>query len=483
MKDEKSITRLHVSYALMIFLMLTTPSKAQEFKGAACVIFVNDEIVLVRDYLSNRLSFPGGYITQGESPQQAAKRETYEETGLLIAVGPVVSTENDSAQYLCKSNQAIPILTSHGFESKPLIYALNAPHFSIEIRQVYLARPDTLKKEELRFPNQLQVLPDFSRYKEWRSHSVLLSETDIPVSPLRKGELNAISNLQHYLAPQYDLLFRLFNLAGERMGFFILIPLIWVFRGWELGIRCLILVIMASELDNVLKVAFALPRPFHVMPKLQRMEAYGFGLPSGHVLIATTFWGYCWYSLKHLLPTQKQRLSLGLVIFLLTGCALSRVYWGVHFFSDVIVGAMIGLLTLILFVYIDNKLPHHWIIRNKYSWLIGLTIISVAAFFTSGLLSSQLGGLTLGLCLGLRSGKTKILYKATCTRNSDKLFIVSLSIVGLMILDRAAKLAVSYQSSSIIAMLIYFVCHLLIGLWLTIGMYLFPASRKRRLLS
>jgi 8-oxo-dGTP pyrophosphatase MutT (NUDIX family) len=49
---------------------LTTPAWAQDYKGAACVIFVDDKIVLARDFLSNRLSFPGGYIDHGELPEQ-----------------------------------------------------------------------------------------------------------------------------------------------------------------------------------------------------------------------------------------------------------------------------------------------------------------------------------------------------------------------------------------------------------------------------
>jgi membrane-associated phospholipid phosphatase/8-oxo-dGTP pyrophosphatase MutT (NUDIX family) len=480
MKAKKPSAQSSVLPALISFWLLITPLWAQDYKGAACIIFVDDEIVLVRDFLSNRLSFPGGYIHQGESPEQAAQRETYEEIGLPITVGPQIGTANQSAQYLCRSDTPVPVLSTQGFEFKSIVYASSAPDFSVEIRQVYLIAPKSMGTEELRFPNQLKLLPDFKQYPEWQSHSVALPDHAIPISRLHQIELKAISRLQSCLAPHADLLFRLFNFMGENAAFFILVPIIWAYSGWQMGIRCIVLLIISAELNNVLKVIFAQPRPFHLMPQLQRMEGSGFGLPSGHALVATVFWGYCWHSFKHLLPIQKQRIGFVILILMLIGCALARVYWGVHFFSDVIIGAGLGLLILSLFIHFEKTGPWHQIaFVKKPPWAIGFIVITTAAFFTPGSLSSQLGGLTLGLYLGLCFGRTQALHEKIAINKLGKLSLAGLGIVGIMLLDRTAKAIVSQQADSIVMMVAYFVSYLLIGLWLTVGMYLLPLCKNR----
>ncbi len=50
--------------------------------AAACAIRHQDQLLLVQDRISSRYSLSGGYIDGGESPQQAALRELFEETGL-----------------------------------------------------------------------------------------------------------------------------------------------------------------------------------------------------------------------------------------------------------------------------------------------------------------------------------------------------------------------------------------------------------------
>ena len=467
-------------FPLIGYCWLASLASAQEYKGAACVIFVNHEIVLVRDMLSNRLSFPGGYLHSGEGPEQAAQRETYEETGLNVTVGPQLSQADRSAQYVCRSDTTIPILSRQGFEARAIVYALSAPDFAKEIRQVYLIPPHSVTASELRFPHQINALPNFKHYPQWQSRASLLQAQDIPISKLHKIELEVIAQLQQWLAPQADLLFRVLNVLGENSLFFVLVPIIWAYAGWLVGLRCIALLILSAELNTVLKVVFVQPRPFHLMPQLQRLEAYGFGLPSGHTLVATAIWGYCWYSFKHLLPTRYVRPGLGLLIVLLFGCGLARVYWGVHFFSDVIVGAGLGLFLLCLFIRLERT--GRWdqiLLVKRLPWFIGFLLIAVTTFNTSGSLSIQLGGLTLGLYLGLCIDKTQVLQKKIAETGQSKYLLAGLGIIGILLLDNAAKTIVSHEANSIIVMLVYFAFYLLIGLWLMMGMYLVLLCTKR----
>jgi 8-oxo-dGTP diphosphatase len=58
------------------------------------IIRRDDQIVLIRrakEPSAGRWTFPGGAIELGESLQEAARREAWEETGLLVDVGEVAA--------------------------------------------------------------------------------------------------------------------------------------------------------------------------------------------------------------------------------------------------------------------------------------------------------------------------------------------------------------------------------------------------------
>ena len=70
--------------------------------GADAVIFNDEERVLLMKRTDNaRWSFPCGFVEAGESPQQAAVREAYEETGLEVETASLVGvyTRFPSVEY------------------------------------------------------------------------------------------------------------------------------------------------------------------------------------------------------------------------------------------------------------------------------------------------------------------------------------------------------------------------------------------------
>lgn len=53
--------------------------------GAGCIVEFENKILLIRNtYGDGSWSFPGGGVKKTESPEEAAKREVYEETGLDV---------------------------------------------------------------------------------------------------------------------------------------------------------------------------------------------------------------------------------------------------------------------------------------------------------------------------------------------------------------------------------------------------------------
>jgi undecaprenyl-diphosphatase len=105
-----------------------------------------------------------------------------------------------------------------------------------------------------------------------------------------------------------------------------------VFFGLGLTASC----VWSSDLIALgIKAATARPRPFETIPQADPLvgATVGQSMPSGHA--ATSFAGAV--ALTYLL-----RRSAPYVFLLATAIGFSRVYVGVHYLSDVVVGAALG---------------------------------------------------------------------------------------------------------------------------------------------
>lgn len=63
--------------------------------GAACVVIVDQRLLVIRHRPTGRLDLPGGRSKSGESARCTAQRETWEETGLDVQVGEALGGRRD----------------------------------------------------------------------------------------------------------------------------------------------------------------------------------------------------------------------------------------------------------------------------------------------------------------------------------------------------------------------------------------------------
>jgi len=81
----------------------------------------------------------------------------------------------------------------------------------------------------------------------------------------------------------------------------------------------------------------------------------GFSFPSGHTTITMCFYGIIIYLILHYVRSQFWRIFLsiffGFIIFMV---ALSRLWLGVHFLTDVIAGLFLGFLLVNLYIILDK---------------------------------------------------------------------------------------------------------------------------------
>jgi len=62
-------------------------------RGAQVIVYVGENILLVRSSYRNKFTFPGGYIENKETPIETAKRELFEETGIVANENQLVFKE------------------------------------------------------------------------------------------------------------------------------------------------------------------------------------------------------------------------------------------------------------------------------------------------------------------------------------------------------------------------------------------------------
>jgi undecaprenyl-diphosphatase len=106
---------------------------------------------------------------------------------------------------------------------------------------------------------------------------------------------------------------------------------------------CLTLALAAGSHDRVtifLKALVHRPRP-HLEHPLITINDYSF--PSGHALAATLIYGWlAIYALYHIRRSSQRLVSVGSCIVVIVLVGVSRLYLQVHYFSDVLAGAITG---------------------------------------------------------------------------------------------------------------------------------------------
>jgi undecaprenyl-diphosphatase len=111
------------------------------------------------------------------------------------------------------------------------------------------------------------------------------------------------------------------------------------------SIRVITIAISSLVLMLLLKQLFQRKRPLSPLLK----AAKGLSFPSGHAIMAVTFYGLFIYILQHSIAIDWLKWFVTiLVIVLIALIGFSRVYLRVHYASDVAAGFIIGLLWLLL---------------------------------------------------------------------------------------------------------------------------------------
>jgi hypothetical protein len=147
--------------------------------------------------------------------------------------------------------------------------------------------------------------------------------------------LNVVKDTQSLASPALTVAMKGLSFLGTEYFYLALLPLIYWCVDKRRGIRIGVLVFLSGAFNLRLKLIFAQPRPYDLVPALGMVKESGFGLPSGHAQNTTVLFGSA-----SALFRAPWGLVLSIAMPFLVG--ISRIYLGVHFPTDVIAGWAIG---------------------------------------------------------------------------------------------------------------------------------------------
>jgi len=137
---------------------------------------------------------------------------------------------------------------------------------------------------------------------------------------------------------------KFFSFLNSENFILIFMPLLYWSVDAALGLRVWFIFLAGAGLSQYFKIPIHGPRPYWVSTDVRAFASEtSFGIPSGHSEIATGLWGMI---AAYYRKTWIWVAAVLLIFFI----GISRLYLGVHFPHDVLVGWALGFLTLWAFV-------------------------------------------------------------------------------------------------------------------------------------
>lgn len=143
------------------------------------------------------------------------------------------------------------------------------------------------------------------------------------------------------------------NIAGFKILFILSLILLFILIRKKKNILLFISSIVLGLVSYLsLKYLFQRIRPENAL-----IEASGYSFPSGHATMATIFFLIVIYSFKEDIKNSLLKyLFIGLNILLILLMGFNRIYLSIHWFTDIIIGFLLGIFWIILLIKIIPKL-------------------------------------------------------------------------------------------------------------------------------
>ena len=170
-------------------------------------------------------------------------------------------------------------------------------------------------------------------------------------------EVDIITSLQKVASPALTVFFQIISLLGSYLGFIILLLAFFMLNkkfSYVFGICFL----SGVGLNYLLKTIIARPRPYVSHPEIQNLtDTLGNSMPSSHALCVVVLSVFlCYYVFKSTKSPLWRTITVSASVVMIALTWTSRLYLGMHYLTDILVGAIIGVVISALgIIYLEIK--------------------------------------------------------------------------------------------------------------------------------
>jgi membrane-associated phospholipid phosphatase len=177
-----------------------------------------------------------------------------------------------------------------------------------------------------------------------------------------------------------------FTFLGEEQFYLLIFPALYWCIDSTLGLRTGIILMISGTINAYGKWIFHLPRPFWISPEVTaHATETTFGAPSGHSQNAVAVWG--------LIASSIQKPWAWIIaVLLMFFIGLSRMVLGMHFYLDVLMGWLLGILVLMGFLRFEAPVTAWMKKKPLLNQLLVLFAISIGVLLLSSLILVLIGG-------------------------------------------------------------------------------------------
>ncbi|NLU10509.1 MAG: phosphatase PAP2 family protein [Tepidanaerobacter acetatoxydans] len=268
-----------------------------------------------------------------------------------------------------------------------------------------------------------------------------------------------IKIIQSFSNPILDTFFIAVTNLGSSLFYYLMIPIFYWNINKKTGITLIASLLFSMYINVSLKEVVTLARPigYPGIRSLFVISAGGFSFPSGHAQGTSTFWGV-------IMKCYRRRwvYILGTTVIFLV--SLSRLYLGVHWPLDVLIGIILGLSISSVFVWISRICkPIPLIYNTVLSIIVPIILVCLFPYEDNFIYTGMLSGSWLG-CVW---ENYFIGFEPKCKTRIKTLIKYLIGIIGFLLIYEGLKLIL--PPYNFCRMLRYFS----IGLWLTFGAPIF----------